>query len=246
VRSAELLWVTGRSLTSDGEVLVPACAAFLAHRPPPRCAAPRTFAEAVRHAALEVLERDLLWHAWYGDGPRMVMTGDPALSPQLSEGLLALGRSAAFLLLPGPGGTACALACLHSAGRTEQSFGARAALAASGAALVQAVEAAAHEALMVGWSMGSTAAHIVWQRMCAAGHYSPRGPLEHAMHTFHRQDSLAHLLAGSVQRPWPDPADEQLTDPTGATAVSISRLPADEQAQPAPAGARTRLPHPLG
>lgn len=294
VRSAELLWVTGRSLTSDEEVLVPACAAFLAHRPPSGCVAPwrpgstgtaahRSSAEAVRHAVLEVLERDLLWHAWYGNGARAVVTGDLPLSPQLSEGLLALDLSATFLLLSGSGGTVCGLACLHGVGRTAQTFGARATLAADGDALVKTLEAAVDEALMVRWSMGSPAARTAWPRLCAAGRYSPRGPLEHALHTFHRQDSLAHLLAGSTQRSWPDPASGQSTDSTGGTEVSLSRLladrtgedvvavdttvpavgpagtvvvrvvapgarrlPADEQAQPPPAGSRTRLPHPLG
>lgn len=294
VRSAELLWVTGQSLTSDEDVLVPACAAFLAHRPPAGCVAPlrpgstgiaahRSTAEAVQHAVLEVLERDLLWHAWYDNGARAVMTGDPPLPPQLSEGLLALDLSATFLILPGPGATACGLACLHSTGRTTQTFGARATSAADREALVKTVEAAVHEALMVRWSMNSSAARTVWPRMCIADRYSPYGPLEHALHTFHRQDSLAHLLTGSTQRTWPDPAPRQLTAPTGGTEVAISRLladrtgedvvvvnttvaavgptgtvvvrvvapgarrlPADEQAHPPPAMARTRLPHPLG
>lgn len=239
VRSAELLWVAGKSLISDEEVLVPACAAFLAHRPPSGCVAPwhpgstgtaahRSSAEAVRHALLEVWERDLLWHAWYGNGTRAVMTGeDPPLSPQLSEGLRALDLSATFLLLPGLGGTACGLACLHAADRTTQTFGARATLTTDGDALAQTLEAAVHEALMVRWSMGSSAAHAAWPRMCAAGRYSPRGPLEHALHTFHRQDSLAHLLAGSTPRSWSEPAFGQLADPTGGTEAPLSRLLAD-------------------
>jgi ribosomal protein S12 methylthiotransferase accessory factor len=136
---------------------------------------------------------------------------------------------------------------------------------------------------MVRWSMDSSAACKVWSRMCIADRYSPYGPLEHALHTFHRQDSLSHLLDGSKQRTWPDPALWQLTVPTSVTGKSISRLladhtgedvvavnttvpavgppgtvvvrvvapgarrlPADEQAQPPPPQARTRLPHPLG
>jgi ribosomal protein S12 methylthiotransferase accessory factor len=294
VRTAQLLWVTGRSLVSDEVVLVPACAAFLAHRPPPGCVAPlrpgstgtaahHNSAEAVRHAVLEVLERDLLWHAWYGNGARAVMAGNPPLSLQLSEGLLALDLCATFMLLPGPGGTACGLACLQSTARTAQTFGARAASTLDGDTFVKTFEAAIHEALMVRWSMDSSAARRVWSRMCVAGRYSPCGPLEHALHTFHRQDSLGHLLAGSTQRTWPDPSLGQLTVPTSVTGMSISRLladhtgadvvavnttvpsvgppgtvvvrvvapgarrlPADEQAQPPPPQARTRLPHPLG
>ena len=38
-RTARVLWVTGRSLVDDREVLVPAGAAFLRHRPPPGDAA---------------------------------------------------------------------------------------------------------------------------------------------------------------------------------------------------------------
>jgi ribosomal protein S12 methylthiotransferase accessory factor len=294
VRSAELLWVTGQSLVSDKDVLVPACAAFIAHRPPSGCVAPlrpgstgtaahRNTAEAVRHAVLEVLERDLLWHAWYGNGARAVMAGRPPLSSQLSEGLLALDLCATFMLLPGPAGTVCGLACLQSTDRTAQTFGARAASALDGDTLVTTLEAAVHEALMVRWSMDSSAARIVWSRMCIEDRYSPYGPLEHALHTFHRQDSLGHLLAGSTQCTLPDPALGQATAPTSVTGISISRLladhtgedvvavnttvptvgppgtvvirvvapgarrlPADEQAQPPPPQARTRLPHPLG
>ncbi len=294
VRSAEMLWVTGKSLVSGKDVLVPACAAFLAHRPPSGCIAPlrpgstgaaahRNTAEAVRHAVLEVLERDLLWHAWYGNGARMVMAGRPPLSSQLSEGLLALDLCATFMLLPGPGGTACGLACLHSSDRTAQTFGARAVSALDGDSLVKTLDAAVHEALMVRWSMDSSAACKVWSRMCVADRHSPYGPLEHALHTFHRQDSLSHLLAGSTPRTWPDPALWQSTVPTNVTGESISklladhtgeevvavnttvpavgppgtvvmrvvapgarRLPADEQTQPPPPHARTRLPHPLG
>jgi ribosomal protein S12 methylthiotransferase accessory factor len=294
VRSAQLLWVPGQSLTSDEDVLVPACAAFLAHRPPTGCVAPlhpgstgtaahRSIAEAVEHAVLEVLERDLLWHAWYGDGARAILTGDPALSPKLFEGLFALDLSVTLMLLPGPGGTACGLACLHRTGRTGQTFGARATPAADGDTLVKALDAAVYEALMVRWSMNSSAARAVWPRMCVTERYSPRGPLEHALHSFHRQDSLAHLLAGSTHCTLPNPAPGQLTAPTGLTKASISRilaertgedvvavnttvpaigpagtvvirvvapgarrLPADEQDQPPPPTARTRLPHPLG
>jgi ribosomal protein S12 methylthiotransferase accessory factor len=103
------------------------------------------------------------------------------------------------------------------------------------------------------------------------------------LHTFHRQDSLGHLLAGSTQSTLPDPALRQVPVPTNATGISLSRLladhtgedvvavnttvpavgppgtvvvrvvapgarrlPADEQTQPSPPQAYTRLPHPLG
>ncbi|MFE5586342.1 YcaO-like family protein [Kitasatospora sp. NPDC056531] len=214
LRSAELLWVPGESLTGGRETMVPACAVHLAHRPPPGCAAPlrpgstglaahRTRAEAGRHAALEVLERHLLWHAWYADGPRTVPPpgAGPALSPQLQESLEALGVTATFVALPSRDGAVCVLACLHAPDGTGQTFGARAACPtdASGETVPRAAaESACHEALMVRWSLGTPAALDAWQRLRAADGEPPYGPLEHALHTYHRQDSLAHLLRGST------------------------------------------------
>jgi ribosomal protein S12 methylthiotransferase accessory factor len=292
MRGADLLWVVGRSLLSGDDVLVPACTVFLAHRPPGGCAAPvragstgtaahPRVAEAVRHAVVEVLERDLLWDAWYREGARSVLTGPPPLPPALAHGLRALGLSATFLYLAdrvdADCDAGCVLACLHTAHRTEQSFGARA--TSSLDTFAHAAEAAVHEALMVRWSMGTPAAHAAWLRMRNSDEESPFGAVEHALHTFHRQDSLAHLLDGSTRRPWPklgaaksslegpSPAgllaartggDVVVVDttvdtigPEGTVVVRVvaegaHRLPADERAQPAPAGARTRLPHPLG
>ncbi|GAA3162568.1 MULTISPECIES: YcaO-like family protein [Streptomyces] len=281
VRAAELLWVPGEALGSGCEVLVPACAVYLAHRPPPGCAAPlrpgstglaahRTRSAAGRHAALEVLERHLLWHAWYAEGPRTV--ADFALPPPLRNTLTALGTPATFVLLPGPAGTACVVACLHAPDGSGQTFGARAACYPSGDGAAAA--AACHEALMVRWSLGTTAARAAWHRMRSADGDPPHGPLEHALHAYHRQNSLAHLLHRRSAPP-PEPAGGQLhhpaealadltgndvilvdttapQDPDGpATVVRLvapgaRRLPADERVPHAPAGARTRLPHPLG
>ncbi|GAA1987728.1 YcaO-like family protein [Kitasatospora viridis] len=281
LRSAELLWVPGESLDDGREVLVPACAAYLAHRPPPGCAAPlrpgstglaahRTRPEAARHAALEVLERHLLWHAWYADGP--CERAEFALPPVLRGVLAALGLRATFLLLPGPASTACVLACLHAPDGTGQTFGAR---ADTGGALWDAARAACHEALMVRWSLGTAAARTAWQRLRSAGGAPPDGPLEHALHAYHRQDSLARLLDGARTAATPRPTGQRPADPaevlaglTGHPAVLVDttspgvpgadaavvrlvapgarRLPSDERAHRAPSGARTRLPHPLG
>jgi ribosomal protein S12 methylthiotransferase accessory factor len=96
------------------------------------------------------------------------------------------------------------VACLHAPDGTEQTFGARATRltgADSEAAPREAAQAACHEALMVRWSMGTTAARTAWQRLRAAGSDPPNGPLEHALHAYHRQDSLAHLLSGSTRLP---------------------------------------------
>ncbi|MFJ5679033.1 YcaO-like family protein [Streptomyces sp. NPDC093097] len=214
LRTAEMLWVPGTSLTHGHQTLVPACAVYLAHRPPPGCAAPlhpgstglaahHTRSQAGRHAALEVLERHLLWHAWYSNGPRTAYaTGaEPTLSQPLRETLTALGVLATFVVLPGPAHTACVVACLHAADRTGQSFGARAThLTTTHHETLPraAADAACHEALMVRWSLGTTAAHTAWRRLQATGDEPPYGPLEHALHTYHRQDSLAHLLTGST------------------------------------------------
>jgi ribosomal protein S12 methylthiotransferase accessory factor len=265
LRTTELLWVPGESLTSGREALVPACAAYLAHRPPPNCAAPlspgstglaahRTRPEAGRHAALEVLERHLLWHAWYADGPCVTVppTVGSDLPAPLRDTLAALGVTATFLVLPGPAHTACVVACLHGPDGAGQTFGARATRltgARDGHVPRAAAEAACHEALMVRWSLGTTAARTAWQRLRAAGDNPPYGPLEHALHTYHRQNSLAHLLDGSTEpipggsqdrrTPRP-PADElahlahTLADLTAEDVVLVdSTAPAD---RPSPGG----------
>ncbi len=206
-RETDLLWVAGESLTGGGEVFVPACVVYLAHRPPPGCAAPlrpgsaglsahHTRDSAARHAALEVFERDLLWRAWYGGGRRTVIpfSGGGGL---LHDGLAALGLSAVILLLPGPGGTACVVACLHDETGAAQSFGARALLVHAGVAAAEAaVRVAVFEALMVRWSLRTPAAAAALRRLGRSGWHEVNGPLEHALYAFHRQDGLARLLTG--------------------------------------------------
>lgn len=211
VREAALPWVTGESLTGGDQVLVPACAVYLAHRPPTGCPAPLrpgstglaahlTAARAREHAVLEVLERDLFWHAWYDGAPRRTPPGPAPLGEGLRRVLAVLGLRERCLVLPGPGSTACVVACLHAGDGTRQSFGARATAGDPASAAVSAV----HEALMVRWSMGTASAGAVWDRMREHGPpRPPSGPLEHALHAFHRQDSLAALLRGATTEPWP-------------------------------------------
>ncbi|GAA0417248.1 YcaO-like family protein [Streptomyces luteireticuli] len=287
VRETELLWVPGESLTDGGQVLVPACAVHLAHRPPAGCAAPlrpgsvglaahRTRDEATTHAALEILERDLVWRAWYGEGRRAaaVASGGGHGVP-LRDGLAALGLSAAPLLLPGPGGTVCAVVCLHGDEGAGQSFGARAAFVSDeGTAPPTAVRAAALEALMVRWSLDTPAARAARRRLERCGWQEVDGPLEHALYAFDRQDALARLLSGdrgpargcstgepAVGRLLAEHTGEDvvLVDtgapgvPGGDAAVvrvvapGARRLPARERPRPpSPGSTHGPPPHPLG
>jgi ribosomal protein S12 methylthiotransferase accessory factor len=230
-----MVWAAGVSLVHGAEVLVPACAAHLRHRPPtggrpamgPGSAglsAHRTVELARRHALLEVLERDLIWRAWYDHGPRR-LARCPDLGPELS----ALRLERTVLLLPGPGGTACVAVCLADPSGGRQSFGAR--TVAAGDRCAPAVEVATHEALMVRWSMDTPSARTHIPDPAA----SPRGPLEHALHTFHQQDSLGHLLARAEPAP-PDPAgadlprtdpDQADSEPAGQGDTDLARLLAD-------------------
>ncbi|MGW1071672.1 YcaO-like family protein [Streptomyces sp. NPDC002537] len=284
VREATLPWVVGESLTGGGQVLVPACAVYLAHRPPVGCPAPLrpgstglaahlTAARAREHAVLEILERDLFWHAWYDDAPRLTPPGPAPLGDELRRALAVLRLRERCLVLPGPGGTACVVACLRTDDGTRQSFGARATAGDPASAAVSAV----HEALMVRWSMGTASARAAWGRMRERGPGRlPSGPLEHALHAFHRQDSLAALLRGATAAPWPTAAPvaeglpRLLAERTGEDVVEVDssapgagygepavvrvvapgarRLPANEPDPAAlPRGtAGRRLPHPLG
>jgi ribosomal protein S12 methylthiotransferase accessory factor len=203
IRERPLLWAEGVSLTHGGEVLVPACTVYLRHRPPDGSpagmspgsaglAAHRSVELARQHALLEVFERDLFWRAWYGDGPRRVIDVDP-----LRTELRALGLERTTLLLPGPEGCACVVVCLSEPNRSRQSFGARAVSSTDERSIHDATRIATHEALMVRWSLNTPSARTSAEAL--AGRRSPDGPLEHALHAFHRQDSLGHLLAGAAR-----------------------------------------------
>lgn len=203
LRQAPLLWVLGESLLTRREVLVPAGAAFLHHRPPPGCrAVPRAGstgvsahpspAAAVRHSLLEVLERDLVWRSWYGSGLVTVLP-EPPLDPPLEKVTGGLGARATALILPGPGTTVCIVVCLHTEGEREQSFGARCVADRRDATLRHGMAVAAYEALMVRWSMGTAVAGRAGEELSRdTGALSPRGALEHAVAAFRSGSSLAH------------------------------------------------------
>jgi ribosomal protein S12 methylthiotransferase accessory factor len=207
IRRVPMLWVAGRSLLDGREVLVPGGAAFLRHRPPAGSpatllragsagvAANSTEPRAVRHALREVLERDLVARSWRGAGCAPVTCQPPWPWP-LDTALEALGLQATTLVLPGPPTTACLVACLHTPQRGEQSFGAR---CIAGGDVAEGFERAVYEALMVRWSMSTPVARRAWEEMRGReGPPLPSNALEHALWTFHEQDSLGHWLAMSV------------------------------------------------
>jgi ribosomal protein S12 methylthiotransferase accessory factor len=206
-RHVPVLWVVGRSLLDGREVLVPAGAAFLRHRPPTGCAvairagsagvaAHATEPAAIRHAALEVLERDLVARSWSGAGPARP-ADPPTWPPSLAEALATLGLEVSTLVLAGP---SCLVACAHMAGRAEQSFGARCVVSRDPPNISHGFERAVYEALMVRWSMGTGVARRAWADLGQRpGSEGPRHALEHALWTFHRQDSLGHWLARAAE-----------------------------------------------
>ncbi|MFF7727007.1 YcaO-like family protein [Streptomyces sp. NPDC008001] len=222
-RTLRGLWVTARSLRTGEELLVPAGAAYLRHRPPAGCAPlaragstglgahpdPR---QAAGHAAREILERDLIRRSWYGpDAPRPVLIpADSDLLPVAVRKVLeARGERATVLSLASPAGPVCTVVCVHRRDDgSAQSFGARCTPARLQAS---AVAGAAYEALMVRWSMTGPEAVRTWAGR--KGRTPPRTALEHALWTFHRQDSLAHWLNRPHDRPpgtgLPPPADPE-------------------------------------
>jgi len=274
IRQVPMLWVTGRSLLDNREVLVPGGAAFLRHRPPAGSpasllragsagvAAHSTEPLAVRHALREVLERDLVARSWRGAG-RAPVAGQLPWPWPLDTALEALGLEATTLVLPGPATTACLVACLHTPQRGEQSFGAR---CIAGGDIAAGFERAVYEALMVRWSMGTPVARRAWEEM--RGREAPplpRDALEHALWAFHEQDSLGHWPATSVgsQRD-PQPPETELasalaehtgddvvvldsTAPaTGADTVVVVRVVAPGAERLPVTGVSGALPHPFG
>ncbi len=209
LREAPMLWVTGRSAIDDRDVLVPAGAAFLRHRPPPGSpgtlragsagiAAHATTALATRHALREVLERDLVARSWFGAGRSWVGPVDRAWPSPLPEAFAALALEASTLVLPGPRGFGCAVTCLHAPDRTRQSFGARCVNGDDD--LAAGFDRGAYEALMVRWSMTTPVARRAWKAMRVRPERPPppADALEHALWTFHEQDSLGHWQAAST------------------------------------------------
>jgi ribosomal protein S12 methylthiotransferase accessory factor len=207
LRDIPMLWVQGRSLLDNRDVLVPAGAVFLRHRPPSGSpaslragsagiAAHATTELAVGHALREVLERDLVARSWFETGPSRVVTRDRPWPSPLSTAIEALALETSMLVLPGPARFACLVACLHRPQRAQQSFGARCVGGPDGFA--EGFERAAYEALMVRWSMTTPVAQRAWDEMrTREPPLLPSDALEHALWTFHEQDSLGRWLGKS-------------------------------------------------
>ncbi|NJP65760.1 YcaO-like family protein [Streptomyces spiramenti] len=234
-RETPRLWVTGRSLSTGRELLVPAGAVYLRHRPPAEpdigtgstglAAHPDPIA-ATHHAVWEILERDLIRRSWYGEAGAPTVAPHLRLRPTLRASLAALGLTATLLLVPAPAGVGCVAACLHDANGEGQTFGAACGPEGHGPTAERAAEKAVYEALMVRWSMGTRVARRTWQSW--AGTTPPRTALHHALWTFHRQDSLRLWLADAPaassgtrrQRALPAPA-AVLADHTGQEVVAV-------------------------
>ncbi|MCX4750376.1 YcaO-like family protein [Kitasatospora sp. NBC_01287] len=240
-RETRQLWVTGASLLSGTELLVPAALAFLQHRPPVGCAAPARSGStglaahpersaAIDHAAWELLERDLLRRSWH----------DPARHPPNAAAVLGelplpvrrvcelLGLEATALTLPAPGRRAVVVAlCLHTPDRREQVFGARCGPAAVRAELLAR---AAHEALMVRWSMRTPAALRAYRRLAVTG--APSSAVEHALWTYHGgQDALAHWLRSGPPTTPPRPRSPAATTPAPTEPLDPVRLLSEHTGQ---------------
>ncbi|WP_330333760.1 YcaO-like family protein [Streptomyces sp. NBC_00536] len=220
------LWVRGRT-AGGAEVFVPAGSAFLHHRPPAGCDAAQSSgstgiaahpdaAAAIRHAAWEVLERDLIRRSWYGLADRPPGPVAAALPPPLAGFVRERGLTATVFALPAPARAACVVVCLHRPNGTGQAFGARCGPSDGAPALNSLVEKAAYEALMVRWSMGTEVARRAWQRW--RGATPPASAVQHALWAYHRQDSLR--LWGVRPGAGPGPGDAAgaagATDPPGS------------------------------
>jgi ribosomal protein S12 methylthiotransferase accessory factor len=251
-REAVQLWVTGRSLLTGAEALVPAGATFLQHRPPQGCqavvrvgstgvAAHPDPAAAANHAVWEILERDLVRRSWYD--PRSapaVVSGQPSLPAALEQLLRHLGLRLTVLCIPSPATVGCVVACLSTENGDRQSFGAR-----CGSAGDQrlSVEKAAYEALMVRWSMSTAVALKIWEQW--AGNNLPRTAVEHALWALHRQDSLrlwldrpntAGTLSTSRTAPWPPtaawrPPAQLLSKLTGEDVIAVDTTTTQARAE---------------
>jgi ribosomal protein S12 methylthiotransferase accessory factor len=228
-REAPQLWVSGRSLLTGAEALVPAGVTFLHHRPPQGCqavmragstgvAAHPDPAAAANHAAWEILERDLVRRSWYD--PRSapaVLSEQPALPAALERLLPQLGLQLTVLCVPSPATVGCVVACLSTQNGHQQSFGARCRPAVE---LQLSVEQATYEALMVRWSMNAPVALNAWEQW--AGNSLPCTAVEHALWALHRQDSLRLWLNR------PDTAGALSTSRTGPPAQLLNKLTGED------------------
>lgn len=207
-RAARQLWIPGESLLCGEEVLVPAGLVFLQHCPPAGCTAPVRAgstglaahphrAMAFQHAAWEVLERDLLRRSWQAPTAHRPTAhlAWAELPPPVRRVCARLGLLATALTLPAPApGVGVVALCLHTPDRGAQTFGARCGPAGQRAELITR---AAYEALMVRWSLRTTAADRANRRLATAT--APTSAVEHALWAYHgHQDALAYWLAAAA------------------------------------------------
>ncbi|MEU7486994.1 YcaO-like family protein [Streptomyces sp. NPDC042319] len=239
-RHLRQLWVGGRSLLRDTEVLVPAGLVFLQHRAPEGCAVPVRVGStglaahpqrgaAIGHAAWETLERDLLRRSWQSpaEHPPAVRPVDNELPPAVRRVCEEFGLLGTALTVSAPGAHAVAV-CLHTPDRREQTFGARCGPPGRHQELLAS---ASYEALMVRWSMNTPAAHQARQRLVATD--GPVSALEHALWTYQgHQDALARWTCGASRDSGPaPPASGETThgwaDPVCGTDGASQRPPHD-------------------
>jgi ribosomal protein S12 methylthiotransferase accessory factor len=236
-RAAPMLWVFGESSAREAPVAVPAGTAYLRHRPPVGCAAPvragstglaahRDREQAVRHAAWEVLERHLLWQAWFGTATSVAPPSPPAPTTTVLDGL---GLAVRLWAIAGPGRSVAVLAAVHTGGGHRASFGARAAASDRDRVPAHAVEVAVYEALMVRWSMGTPAAARSRAALHAAGGV-PADPVQHAVHAYDGGPAaIGHLDARLGPRgaaegdPGHPPAHPAPPDPVALLAEATGR-----------------------
>jgi ribosomal protein S12 methylthiotransferase accessory factor len=188
-------------------------------------AAHLSWSAAVRHAVLEILERDLVWRSWYGTDRPVRVPGQRLLSARLRHALDELRLHASVLVIAGPAQTACVAVCLHTPEGHEQSFGARCVGATGPTLLGEAAEVAAYEALMVRWSMRTPVADRAWEAQRGRDEPGvPRNMLEHALLAFHRPDSLRSWLdrSVSVENPFPSADRAEMVPDEGQLASALA------------------------
>ena len=186
------------------------------------------------HALREVLERDLVARSWFEAGRSWSIAAEHPWPSPLTEALKTLELEASRLVLPGPRGFGCVVTCLHAPGSTKQSFGARCVSGAND--LGAGFERAAYEALMVRWSMGTPVARRAWEAMRARPDQPPlpTDALEHALWTFHEQDSLGRWRdASTVASDIGDPREGELAsavaEHTGGDVVVVDSTTTHER-----------------
>ncbi len=186
----EISWCDGQQLKTRGHVLVPALACFLRWRPP--CGEPvfikpgasglsamTSWEAAVRHAVLEVLERDALMLSWRVPGWPTARLDLGIIPPSLFRvcDTLMLSIEAYCLGWPSLPPTVLVMLC----GRDSEMLTCGSACGDLSPGLVAR---ATHEALMMQWTMRySPAAHKLLQES-SSGSREPTTSLEHVVGSF--------------------------------------------------------------